>query len=123
MNRMNGVLLALLLAAGTSAVHSQAMLRKASWDVDRLAMLLQLDEYQKSEVARVLEERQAERVAGSHEEVALQRERINDKTREQLQWVLGEEQLTRLGWLLDGCEGGLVHRHGSQMLQRVGRTE
>ena len=74
--------------------------------MDRMAILLDLDEYQKTEVQRIMQEqretaraaREAMRESGerpSREERAARREQMREATMTQLQAVLRPEQITK----------------------------
>lgn len=84
--------------------------------MERMAVLLDLDEYQQAEVQRILGEqrsaaraaREAMRESGqrpSREEMAAQRQEIKTNTLTQLQSVLTPEQITKFEVLTEGARG------------------
>jgi hypothetical protein len=92
-------------------------------DIERLAVLLDLDPYQKQEVERVLEEQReaarAERDAReatderpSFEELQSRREQAREGTITKLQGVLTELQITKLKLLMEPRAGGEGRRRG-----------
>lgn len=94
--------------------------------MDRMAILLDLDEYQKTEVQRILQEqrettratREAMRESGqrpSHEERVALREQTRDATMTRLQSVLRSEQITKFEVLRDMArERGRGRRGGGR---------
>ena len=87
-------------------------------DIDRLAILLDLDPYQKGEVERVLKEqrdamlaaREARAVEGaerlSFEDVRASREALQQETLTKLSAVLSELQVTKFKLLTERPDGG-----------------
>jgi hypothetical protein len=93
------------------------------FDIERLAVLLDLDAYQKQEVERVLTEQretmQAERKARdaaaerpSIEEMRSLREQARESTITKLQTVLTELQITKLKLLMERPADGRIGRRG-----------
>jgi len=92
-------------------------------NIERLAVLLDLDPYQKQEVERVMKEQreamQAERKGHeatgerpSFAEVQSRREQVREDTLGKLQNVLSELQMTKLKLLMEPPSGGPGGRHG-----------
>jgi Spy/CpxP family protein refolding chaperone len=84
--------------------------------MDRMAILLDLDDYQKSEVQRIFDERREARratrdairesgVRPSREEMETQRQQARENTRLQLQAVLTPEQMTKFDVLAEDQPG------------------
>lgn len=92
-------------------------------NIDRLAILLDLDPYQKNEVQRVLTaqgeamraERQQQRASGQRptfEEMRAKRQQNEDAIVAQLSTVLSDTQITKLKILLEQPRGGPGPRRG-----------
>jgi hypothetical protein len=92
-------------------------------DIERLAVLLDLDPYQKQEVERVLKEqreaaraerdaREADDERPSLEEMRSRREQAREGTITKLQGVLSELQITKLKLLMEPPAGGYGKRRG-----------
>ena len=86
------------------------------FDIERLAILLDLDAYQKNEVERVLQEQRDARIAAREqlaesgerpapEELHAQREQSREALFSQLQNTLTELQITKLKILMEGPQG------------------
>ncbi len=99
--------------------------------MDRMAVLLDLDEYQKTEVQRILQEqresartsREAMRESGqraSREERAALREQMRDATMTRLQGVLRPEQITKFEVLREMAR---EHGRGWRGRRGEGRAE
>jgi Spy/CpxP family protein refolding chaperone len=84
--------------------------------MDRMAILLDLDDYQKGEVQRIFDEQRAARqarrdairesgVRPSREERDAQRQQARDNMRLQLQGVLTPEQMTKFDVLAEDRQG------------------
>ena len=91
--------------------------------MDRMAILLDLDEYQKGEVQRIFDEQRAARqatrdairesgVRPSREERDAQRQQARDNMRLQLQGVLTPEQMTKFDVLAEDRRGRGRRGHG-----------
>jgi hypothetical protein len=85
-------------------------------DMERMAILLDLDEYQQAEVERILDEqrsaaraaREAIRESGerpSREDMAARRQQAAESTLSQLQSVLTQEQITKFEVLMQQPRG------------------
>ena len=92
-------------------------------DIDRIAVLLDLDPYQKGEVQRVLTaqreamkaERQAQGASGqrlSFQEMQAKRQQSEDAVVGQLKNVLSDAQITKLKVLMEAPRGGRGPRGG-----------
>lgn len=109
------VLTALLVTAGTAGAQPpRGGLPRL--DMDRMAILLDLDDYQKSEVERVLNEQREAGVAmreqlaasgerPSREEMQAHREQMQQDTLTKLQAVLTEQQLVKFQVLTERGDG------------------
>ena len=126
MKRLNLLIAALGLAVG--AVHAQppGPPPGGRFDLDEIAILLDLDAYQKGEVGRVLDEqrqamqaeREAQRAAreqnqsGSsgqpppRDELRARQEENRDQVFTKLQNILSEQQMTKLKILMQPPQGG-----------------
>ena len=102
---MKSVIYAIALSTVVTGI-AMAQPPERAEHMDRMAVLLDLDEYQKTEVQRILQEqretaqaaREATRESGqrpTREERAAQREQMRDATMTQLQAVLRPEQITK----------------------------
>lgn len=85
-------------------------------DVERLAVLLDLDAYQKQEVGRILDEQRQARVAQreafdasgerpSFEEMEARREQMQQQLLSELQTVLTEQQIEKFKVLMERPQG------------------
>jgi Spy/CpxP family protein refolding chaperone len=92
-------------------------------DMDRIALLLDLDDYQKSEVQKVLEAQheqmhvtmEQERSGGQHpsrEEMQARHEQLQKDTLDKLSSILNEQQLKKFAALTDHPPGATHHRGG-----------
>jgi hypothetical protein len=104
------------LAAGIAVAQPSGAPPGGAFDIERLAVLLDLDPYQKGEVERVLaEQREARRAAReqlaasderpSHEELKAQREQAREQVFEELKNILTESQMTKLKLLMEPPQG------------------
>jgi hypothetical protein len=116
MNRFIPIVAVLGLASGIAVAQPPEGPRGGALDIERLAILLDLDAYQKGEVERVLEEQRAARLAAreeraasgerpTREEMFAQREEARAALRSQLQNILTEQQLTKLDVLTEMRSG------------------
>jgi hypothetical protein len=130
MKRLNIVIAALGLAAGGANAQPPGPPPGGRFDLDDLAVLLDLDAYQKGEVDRVLTEqreaqraqREARRAAGddnaadgerpSREDMLERREQGREELFGKLQNVLTEPQLAKLKILTERPQGGRGPRGG-----------
>jgi hypothetical protein len=130
MKRLNIVIAALGLAAGAANAQPPGPPPGGRFDLDELAVLLDLDAYQKGEVDRVLTEqreaqraqREAQRAAGgdngtdgerpSREDMLARREQGREELFGKLQNVLTEPQLAKLKILMEPPQGGRGPRGG-----------
>lgn len=125
MKRLSTVIAVLGLAAGAASAEPPGPPPGGRFDMDDLAVLLDLDAYQKGEVERVLtEQRKAQRAAREERAAAAEGERpsreemlaLREQNREalfgNLQNTLTEQQLTKLKILLDPAHGGRGRRGG-----------
>ena len=112
-------LLTLLLAAGVA--NAQPGPPVGRFDIDSLAILLDLDAYQKDEVARVLDEQRAAIEAArterdsaddrpSFEERRARHAALEQETLAKLANVLTENQITKLELLLEPPRAGMRRR-------------
>jgi hypothetical protein len=121
MKRLNTVIAVLGLAAGTALAQPPGPPAGGRFDLDELAILLDLDAYQKGEVDRVLTEQraamQAERETlraareesqerPSRDEISARREQNRDELFAKLQNILTELQITKLKILMAPPRGG-----------------
>jgi hypothetical protein len=130
MKRLNIVLAALGLAAGAANAQPPGPPPGGRFDLDNIAVLLDLDAYQKGEVDRVLtEQREAQRAARetqraardanaadgerpSREDMLARREQGRAELFGKLQNVLTEQQLAKLKILMEPPQGGRGPRGG-----------
>lgn len=113
----------LLLAAGSVLAEPPGPPPDAGARLDRLAVLLDLDEGQKAAVKQVFEEQAKERRAlwdkakeshprPSREEMRTQHEKMRNETIEKLRPILSDQQMTKFQVLNERPPGG--HGHGGQ---------
>ena len=133
MKRLNLLITALGLAAGAANAQPPGPPPGGRFDLDNLAILLDLDAYQKGEVGRVLDEqrqamlaeREAQRAAREQSDGATTEHQPRDggpsrrdANREQvlgkLQNILTEQQMTKLKVLMQPPQGGRGPRGGQQ---------
>ncbi|RPI58132.1 MAG: hypothetical protein EHM50_11075 [Lysobacterales bacterium] len=128
MKRLNLVLAVFGLAAGAASAQPFGPPPEGRFDIDDLAILLDLDAYQKGELDRVLTEQRealrAERDRAPREQSAASDERRSredmrsrrDANREELlgklRNTLTEQQITKLRILTDSAPGGRGPRDG-----------
>lgn len=125
MKTLNTVIAVIGLAAGAALAQPPGPPPGGRFDMDDLAVLLDLDAYQKGEVERVLtEQREAQRATREERAAAAEGERpsreemlaLREQNREalfgKLQNTLTEQQLTKLEILLDSPHGGRGRRGG-----------
>ena len=111
------------LAAGVAAAQPPGPPSGGALDIERLAVLLDLDAYQKGEVERVLQEQRAARLAAreerlaareerpapserpSPEELRARREQGRDELFGKLANTLTEQQITKLKLLMEPAQG------------------
>ena len=111
------LLTAILCAtAGAALCQPPGLPAGGPFDIERLAILLDLDAYQKNEVERVLQEQRDARIAAreeraesgerpSPEELRAQREQSREQLFGQLQNTLTELQMTKLKLLMEAPQG------------------
>ncbi len=132
MKHLNLFIAALGLAAGAATAQPPGAPLGGRFDLDNLAILLDLDPYQKGEVGRVLAEqaealraeRNAQRAAReandgattgdrpSRDELQARRNQSRDAVFGQLQNILSELQMTKLKILMQTPPGGRGPRGG-----------
>src|SRR5262245_39037335 len=132
MKRLNLLITVLGLAAGAANAQPPGPPPGGRFDLDNLAILLDLDPYQKGEVGRVLEEqreamlaeREAQRAAREQSESATpsqppprdelraRLEQNRDQVFGKLQNILTEQQMTKLKILMQPPQGGRGPRGG-----------
>jgi hypothetical protein len=132
MKHLNLFIAALGLAAGAANAQPPGAPLGGRFDLDNLAILLDLDPYQKGEVGRVLAEqaeamraeREAQRAAReandgaatgerpSRDELQARRDESRDAVFGQLQNILSELQMTKLKILTQAPPGGRGPRGG-----------
>jgi hypothetical protein len=132
MRRLNLFIAAALgLAAAAASAQPPGPLPGGRFDLDNLAILLDLDAYQKGEVGRVLEEqraamlaeREAQRAARESDDAATnerpprddmraRREADREELFGKLQNILAEQQMTKLKILMAPPQGGRRPRGG-----------
>ena len=116
MKRSIPLMIALVCATGTAFAQRPGGPLAGRFDIDRMAVLLDLDEYQKAGVTRVLSEQREARAAmreqfaasgerPSREEIETHREQMQQDTLTKLQSVLTEQQLTKFRVLTERPEG------------------
>jgi hypothetical protein len=108
------VAVAAMFAVLASAQQSSVIIRTAMPDMDRMAVLLDLTEYQKNEVVRILDEQRQEltanvNVAATGEEMSELWRQVREETRLKLQMVLTELQLEKFD-LLEQTPAGQPRR-------------
>ena len=124
MKRLNLIIAALGLAAAAASAQPPGPPPGGRFDLDDLAILLDLDAYQKGEVGRVLTEqreamlaeREAQRAAReqsattderpSPDEQRARRDGNRDEVLGKLQNILTEQQMTKLKILMQPPQGG-----------------
>ena len=126
MKRLNLLITVLGLAAGAANAQPPGPPPGGRFDLDNLAILLDLDPYQKGEVGRVLDEqraamqaeREAQRAAREQsqsstqsqppprDELRARQEENRDQVFTKLQNVLSEQQMTKLKILMQPPQGG-----------------
>jgi len=111
------------LATGVALAESPAAASRGP-HMDRMALLLDLDAYQKTEVEKVLKEqheqmraaREAARLAGgerpSREEMQAKRQQAKQELRTKLSGILNETQLQKFEALQERRGGGPGRHHG-----------
>jgi Spy/CpxP family protein refolding chaperone len=118
-------------------VHADPPHQHKGPDMDRMALLLDLDEQQKAEVQKVLEAQheqvratiEQERAAGQHptrEEMRARHEKLKQDTLDKLSGVLNQQQLKKFAALTDrpaGGHHGNGHGHGHAQDDRQGATQ
>ena len=124
MNRLTPFFALLGLAAGSASAQPPGPPPGGAFDIDRLAVLLDLDAYQKGEVERIFKEQRDARLAEreqraadsdqlpSPEEFRGRREADRDALFGKLQNTLTEQQLTKLKLLTEPPLGGRGGRRG-----------
>jgi hypothetical protein len=127
MKRLNSVIVIVALAAGAASAQPPGAPLGGRFDLDDLAILLDLDAYQKGEVERVFtEQREARRAAReqraetsederpSREEMLALREQYRDELFAKLQNTLTEQQISKLKILMQPSQrdGGSARRGG-----------
>ena len=132
MKRLNLLITVLGLAAGAANAQPPGPPPGGRFDLDDLAILLDLDPYQTGEVGRVLEEqrqamlaeREAQRAAREQsqsatpsqppprDELRARQEENRDQVFTKLQNVLSEQQMRKLKILLQPPQGGRGPRGG-----------
>ena len=116
MNRFTPFVAVLGLATGLAVAQPPGGPPGGAFDIERLAILLDLDAYQKGEVERVFQEQRDARIAArgqreasgerpTREEVFAQREQARADLLGKLQNVLTEQQLTKLELLMEPPRG------------------
>jgi hypothetical protein len=117
MKRLNVLVATLGLAAGAALAQPPGPPLGGRFAIDDLAVLLDLDAYQKGEVERVLTEQRAAAIAArgeraesderpSRDEVRALREQNRGEVFTKLQNTLTEQQLAKLRILMTGPQGG-----------------
>src|SRR5262245_13188136 len=126
MKRLNLLITVLGLAAGAAHAQPPGPPPGGRFDLDNLAILLDLDAYQKGEVGRVLDEqrqamqaeREAQRAAReqnqssnsgqppAREDMRVRQEENRDQVFSKLQNILSEQQMTKLKILTQPPQGG-----------------
>jgi hypothetical protein len=113
-----------LLLAGTVSAQPPGPPPRGGFDIERMAVLLDLDDYQKTEVERILNEQRDARAAmrqqradggerPSREEMEAHRSQMRDGMLMQLQSVLNQTQLEKFEALMTPPERGRrEHRRG-----------
>ncbi|HEY5809852.1 MAG TPA: hypothetical protein VIT67_17900, partial [Povalibacter sp.] len=107
----------LLLAAGAALAEAPGPPPDGAARLDRLAVLLDLDEGQKVAVKQVFEEQASERKAlwdktnesqtrPSREEMHAQHEKMRNETIDKLRPILSDQQMTKFQALTEGPPGG-----------------
>ena len=131
MKHLNALITVLGLAAGAANAQPPGPPPGGRFDLDNLAILLDLDAYQKNEVGRVLDEqrqamqaqREAQRAAREQnqsstsgqppprDEMRARQEENRDQVFSKLQNILSEQQMTKLKILMQP-QGGRGGRFG-----------
>jgi hypothetical protein len=118
MRAIKSVLLILPFVAAAAAAQPPGLPPGARMDIDRLAILLDLDPYQKGEVERVLKEQRAAMLAArearaaegaerpAFEDARASREALQQETLTKLSAVLSELQITKFKLLTERPDGG-----------------
>jgi len=126
MKHLNALITVLGLAAGAANAQPPGPPPGGRFDLDNLAILLDLDAYQKNEVGRVLDEqrqamqaqREAQRAAREQnqsstsgqppprDEMRARQEENRDQVFSKLQNILSEQQMTKLKILMQPPQGG-----------------
>ena len=125
MKRLNLLITVLGLAAGAANAQPPGPPPGGRFDLDNLAILLDLDAYQKNEVGRVLDEqrqamqaeREAQRAAREQQrdsgtappprdELRARQDENRDQVFSKLQNILSEQQMTKLKILMQPPQGG-----------------
>ena len=134
MKRLNLLITVLGLAAGAANAQPPGPPPGGRFDLDNLAILLDLDAYQKGEVGRVLDEqrqamlaeREAQRAAREQsqgttpsqppprDDFRARQEENRDQVFTKLQNILSEQQMTKLKILMAPPQGGRGPRGGAQ---------
>jgi hypothetical protein len=125
MKRLNSLIAIVGLAAGAASAQPPGPPAGSRFDMDDLAILLDLDAYQKGEVERVFtEQREAQRAAREQREATTDDERpsreemraLREQNREalfgKLQNTLTEQQITKLKILMQPPQGQRGPRGG-----------
>ena len=123
MKRLNLIIAVFGLAAGAALAQPPGPPPGGRFDIDDLAILLDLDAYQKGEVDRILtEQREAmraereQRAAAddrpSREEMRSRRDANQEELFGKLRNTLTEQQIAKLKILLDSPQGGRGPRGG-----------
>ncbi|MFL6547825.1 MAG: hypothetical protein ACJ8OJ_03975 [Povalibacter sp.] len=105
-----------LLVTGTVLAEPHGPPPGGSRDIERLAILLDLDEGQKTSVKQVLDEQSKERsqlwakakesqTRPSHEEMHAQHEKMRQETIEKLRPILSDQQMTKFQALTEAPMG------------------
>src|SRR5262245_58739493 len=133
MKRLNLLIAALGLAASAAHAQPPGPPPGGRFDLDNLAILLDLDAYQRGEVGRVLDEqrqamqaeREAQRAAReqqresgatgqppARDEIRARQDENRDQVFSKLQNILTDQQMTKLKILLQPPQGGRGPRGG-----------
>jgi hypothetical protein len=123
MNRLTPFVAVLGLASGLAVAQPPGGPPGGAFDIERLAILLDLDAYQKGEVERVFQEQREARIAAreqraasgerpTREEMFAQREQAQQELFAKLQNTLTEQQLTKLKVLMEPRVGPRGRRGG-----------
>jgi hypothetical protein len=123
MNRFTPFLAVLGLAAGSASAQPPGPPPGGAFDIERLAVLLDLDAYQKGEVERIFKEQRDARVAEreqraatderpSPEEFRARREQDREALFGKLQNTLTQQQIEKLKLLTEPPQGPRGGRRG-----------